>query len=275
MELVQRLEPGRKVHLAKIDPNFTAGLEKAAGKERLVELGQELNELQDLLYAAGTHSVLIVLQGMDTSGKDGTIRSVLSYVDPQGCQIEAFKTPTPDELSHDFLWRVHQGTPGRGMITVFNRSHYEDVLIVRVRELVPREVWSKRYTHINHFEELLSDNNTIILKFFLHISKEEQEQRLLDREQELEKAWKLAVSDWEERRFWDDYQHAYEDVLQLCNTKTAPWYIVPANKKWFRNLAVAMVLVKALRDYKQQWLDVLATQSKQRIEELHRYRGAQ
>jgi len=273
MKLATRVEPNKKVRLAKIDPEGKAGIDKADGLAQLEEVGAKLDELQELLYAAGTHGALIVLQGMDTSGKDGTIRSVMKFVDPQGCRVESFKVPTPEELAHDFLWRIHRVVPPHGMMGVFNRSHYEDVLVVRVRQLVPKTVWAPRFEQINNFEALLAANNTIIIKLFLHISKDEQEKRLIAREQETEKAWKLAVGDWEQRPFWDDYQSAYEDALEKCSTEVAPWHIVPANRKWMRNLAVAKILVDTLEPYKEQWVRTLAERSSLRTQELQEYRA--
>ncbi len=267
------IAPGKKVSLSKIDSNFSADLNKAQGEEKLAALGEELNRLQELLYAASTHALLIVLQGMDTSGKDGAIRHVMKFFNPQGCRVESFKVPTSEELAHDFLWRVHKVTPARGQITVFNRSHYEDVLVTRVHKLIEKNVWKKRYEQINEFEELLTENKTIVVKFFLHISKDEQEERLLAREAETEKAWKLSTGDWEQRKFWDNYQRAYEDALSECSTPAAPWFIVPANKKWFRNIAVAQTLVEMLRGYESEWERVLSVQSKARLEELKKYRA--
>lgn len=267
-----RVVPGKKIQLSKVDPSFVAGLRKAQGAELLAVMGEELNHLQELLFAAGTHSLLVVLQGMDTSGKDGTIRHVMKYFNPQGCRVQNFKVPSTEELAHDFLWRVHRVTPSRGQVTVFNRSHYEDVVAVRVQKLAPDEVWKGRYGHINAFENLLSDNRTIVLKFFLHISSDEQEKRLLAREAETEKAWKLSVGDWQQRKLWDDYQRAYEDVLCECSTPAAPWMIVPADKKWFRNLAVAQVLIETLRVYENQWEEVLAQRSKEKLAELKNFR---
>jgi PPK2 family polyphosphate:nucleotide phosphotransferase len=201
--------------------------------------------------------VLLLLQGIDTSGKDGTIKRVLQEVNPIGCHIHAFKTPTARELAHDFLWRVHAHVPAKGQLGVFNRSQYEDVLVVRVHKLVPEEVWRQRYRQINDFERLLTESGTILIKCFLHISKEEQEARLLAREQEVTKAWKLAVQDWIERKSWGNYIDAYNDALSECSTEAAPWHIIPADKKWFRNLAVAQLLADALRPYKEQWLEHL------------------
>lgn len=258
-----RLEPGEKVHLDRHDPADTAGLEKEEAKDLLQTLDAELAELQELLYAAGQQSVLLLLQGMDTSGKDGTIKRVLKEINPAGCQIMNFKQPTASELAHDFLWRVHAKVPERGQLGVFNRSHYEDVVIVRVHELVPEAVWRARYWQINDFERLLADTGTILIKCFLHISKGEQKARLLAREEDVTKAWKLAPGDWTERRSWDAYTAAYEDALRECGTPWAPWHIIPADKKWFRNVAVAQLLVEALRPQKVGWLAHLETLGQQ------------
>lgn len=257
MALTHRIKPGSKVDLAKFDPDDDFGLSKDDAEDRLRDLGKRLTDLQELLYAAGQHALLIVLQGRDTAGKDGTIRHLLTLMNAQGTAIAPFKVPTPREIGHDFLWRVHQVTPMKGESVIFNRSHYEDVLVVRVHDLVPTEVWSKRYAHINAFERLLIDSNTIVLKFMLHISKDEQEQRLLEREQETEKAWKLAVTDWKEREHWDAYTEAYEEALAECSTDIAPWHVVPANKKWFRNLAVTEAIVEALEPLEEGWMQRL------------------
>lgn len=273
MSYAIKVKPGHEVHLHDIDPEQDGGLDKKAGQKRLEELGTELADLQTLLFAAGQRSVLIVLQGRDTSGKDGTIGHVFSRVNPQGCRVESFKVPTQEELAHDFLWRCHKVTPARGTMTIFNRSHYEDVLVARVHSLVPKARWHKRYDEINHWEHLLANNDTIILKFYLHISQEEQEQRLLDREQDTAKAWKLSVGDWQERAYWDDYTAAYEDALAKCSTDAAPWYIVPANRKWYRNLAVAETVVEALRPYRDDWMSALKVVGEQAHRELADYRA--
>jgi PPK2 family polyphosphate:nucleotide phosphotransferase len=263
-----RLKPGQKVRLADHDPDADGGLDKQAGREALAPLLEELAELQQELYAAGRHGVLVILQGMDTSGKDGTIRNVFAGVNPQGCQVTPFKAPTAEELAHDFLWRVHKKAPPRSMIGVFNRSHYEDVLIARVHELVPAKVWRSRYEQINEFERLLVENDTIVCKFFLHISHKEQEERLLAREQDVEKAYKLSPDDWKERRRWDAYMAAYQDALERCNTAEAPWTVVPADRKWYRNLAIAESLVDRLEGHRKTWSARLKELSEQRLEEL-------
>ncbi len=270
-----RLEPGERVALDQYDPADTAGLEKEDGKELLQDLDTELAGLQELLYAAGQQSVLLLLQGMDTSGKDGTIKRVLKEINPAGCQIASFKQPTEDDLAHDFLWRIHPKVPQRGYLGVFNRSHYEDVLVVRVHDLAPEKVWRARYWQINDFERLLADTNTILIKCFLHISKDEQKERLLAREEDVTKAWKLAPGDWVERRSWDAYVAAYEDALHECGTPWAPWHIIPADKKWFRNVAVAQLLVEALRPYKEGWLahlDAIGKKQRAAIEGVREHR---
>ncbi len=263
---------GKKIKLKDFNPKETGGLTKEQGLAEFEKLSHELGSIQEELYAAGSNAVLLILQGMDTSGKDGTIRNVLKEVNPQGCQIASFKVPTEAELAHDFLWRVHNKVPAKGMLGVFNRSHYEDVLVVRVHNLAPKNVWKKRYEQINNFERLLSDTNTIVLKFFLHISKEEQEERLLKREQEQAKAWKLSVGDWRERAYWEDYQEAYEEALTRCNTDYAPWHIIPADRKWYRNLAISEVIVNTLQPYRKVWNKALEQMSQTKLAELAAYR---
>jgi PPK2 family polyphosphate:nucleotide phosphotransferase len=222
---------------------------KNEAKERLEALNTELGELQELLFAQGKYKVLVVLQGMDTSGKDGVIRHVFEGVNPQGVRVASFKVPTSEELAHDYLWRVHKQAPGSGEITIFNRSHYEDVLVVRVHELVSKEIWSRRYEQINHFERLLVEEGTTILKFFLHISKDEQRKRLQARLEDPTKIWKFRLGDLKERQRWEDYQHAYEDVLSKTSSTWAPWYIIPSDKKWYRNLVIASLLVDTLKGF--------------------------
>jgi PPK2 family polyphosphate:nucleotide phosphotransferase len=263
-----RVKPSSDINLKSISPRQSGGLEEDHGRDAFEALAYKLGELGDLMSAAATHSLLVVVQGMDTAGKDGSIRDVFSQVNPSHCRVASFKVPSATELAHDFLWRVHQQTPERGQIVVFNRSHYEDVLVVRVMKLAPKKTWSARYDQINAFEQHLANNNTIIVKFFLHISKEEQEERLLDREADPLKSWKLAVQDWKNREYWADYQRAYTDALNKCSTKVAPWYIIPADRKWFRNLAMAEVLVETLNPYAKGWREFLAEQSKQRLVEL-------
>jgi PPK2 family polyphosphate:nucleotide phosphotransferase len=243
-----RVKPGSRVDLSQWDPNdksvFPEG--KKEGRKRLLELNQKLEELQELLYAEHKHKVLIVLQAMDTGGKDGTIRHVFEGVNPQGVRVASFKKPTPEELDHDFLWRVHRRVPGRGEMVIFNRSHYEDVLVVRVHDLAPKEVWSKRYDHINDFERTLVEEGTTIRKFFLHIDLDEQRERLQARLDEPNKRWKFNPGDLKERKLWPQYVKAYEDAISKTSTDWAPWYIVPANRKWYRNLVVGTVIIEAL-----------------------------
>jgi PPK2 family polyphosphate:nucleotide phosphotransferase len=272
MKLTVKVKPGTKVKLGKCDPDETLGITEEQADERFNRLTDELGELQELLYAAGKHSVLIILQGMDTSGKDGTVKKVMSDVNPLGCRVESFKVPTQEELSHDFLWRVHKLVPPKGWITIFNRSHYEDVLVARVHDLVAKRIWKGRFRHINEFERLLAENNTIILKFFLHISSDEQKKRLEAREQDSTKAWKLSAGDWRERESWDDYQHAYEEALSRCSSEYAKWHIVPANKKWFRNLAIGDAIVRALRPYRKPWEKALHKLAEKKLAELEALR---
>jgi PPK2 family polyphosphate:nucleotide phosphotransferase len=274
MSLSIKVNPGEQVRLSGIGTEGDSGLSKEEADERLEGLSKQLGKLQELLYAARRHSLLVILQGMDTSGKDGTIRQVMSEVNPQGCRVESFKVPTEQELAHDFLWRAHNVTPPRGMMTIFNRSHYEDVLVVRVHGLVPESAWGLRYGHINDFERMLTDNGTIILKFYLHLSREEQRRRLEAREQDAGKAWKLSAGDWREREFWGDYMRAYDDAITRSATGHAPWHIVPADKKPFRNLAVAEALVDALSPYRGEWEACLSRLAESRLAELRAVRAA-
>lgn len=227
--------------------------DKAKTQQATAKLADRIGELQELLYAENRHKVLIILQGMDTSGKDGTIRKVLREVSPQGVRVVSFKKPSELELAHDYLWRVHAHVPARGELVVFNRSHYEDVLVVRVHSLVPKRVWKKRYEQINGFERMLADEGTTILKFFLHISPEEQRERLQARLDDPTKRWKFQHGDLEERKLWDDYQRAYEDVLETTSTKWAPWQIIPADRKPMRDFIVAGAVVKALERLKMKY----------------------
>lgn len=262
-----------KIDLRNIDSKVDGGMTKEEGIAKTLELGRELDELQELLYAAGTHSLLVVLQGRDTAGKDGTMRGLSRFVSIQGVHVASFKVPTSDELAHDFLWRIHPHAPAKGQISFFNRSHYEDVLVVRVHNLAPEAVWWKRYETINEFEELLAESNTIIVKFCLHISKEEQEERLLAREAEVSKAWKLSAGDWKEREKWDDYTDAYDDALSKCSPDHAPWYVVSADRKWFRDLAVTETLVETLRPFREQWLERLEKIGEESKAELAEFRN--
>jgi PPK2 family polyphosphate:nucleotide phosphotransferase len=275
-DLLWKVKEGENVKLKNYDPAYLDNeVQRESAVSTLEKLGEELSELQELMQAAQHHSLLMILQGMDTSGKDGTIRHVLGRVNPQGCYVHSFKAPTEEELGHDFLWRVHKVTPEKGFMGIFNRSHYEDVLVVRVHNLAPESVWSRRYKEINNFEKLLAANDTIILKFFLHISFDEQEQRLLAREQNKDKAWKITADDWVDRQYWEDYQKAYEDALSKCSTSEAPWYIVPANRKWCRNLAIAEKLVDTMRPYREEWKAQLEIRGQRELEKLKKVRGAQ
>ncbi len=241
------IRPHTQVKLHHYDPGDTAGCGK--GDRALARLERNVARMADLqyrLYAENQRALLIILQGMDTSGKDGTVRHVMSGLNPQGCRVTSFKVPSSEEASHDFLWRIHQAMPARGEIGIFNRSHYEDVLVVRVHELVPKSVWSARYDQINAFEKLMSENGVTILKFFLHISKDEQMERLNQRLGDSTKNWKINPADFKERERWGDYVEAYESALGRCNSSAAPWFIIPSNKKWFRNLAVSQIVVETL-----------------------------
>jgi PPK2 family polyphosphate:nucleotide phosphotransferase len=241
-----RVQPGSRVKLSHHAPADVGGWSHEKASERFQELHRRLVELQELLYADGRFALLTVLQAMDGGGKDSTIRHVLEGVNPQGCRVSSFKEPSSAELAHDYLRRVHAQTPAKGMMGVFNRSHYEDVLIVRVHKLVPPHVWKKRYQHIRDFERMLSDEGTHIVKFFLHISKAYQLEGMRARLEDPRKHWKFSPADLKERRRWGDYQRAYEDALAQTSTEQAPWYIVPAEKHWFRNLLVTQVLVERL-----------------------------
>jgi PPK2 family polyphosphate:nucleotide phosphotransferase len=248
-----RVEPGRRVDLRRIDTADTLGHERDRAKDRLKgDLGK-LEDVQGRIWASKERSVLIVLQGIDTAGKDGTIRKVLSAFNIQGCSVTAFKAPTEIELAHDFLWRVHPHAPAKGEISVFNRSHYEDVLVVRVHKLVPPKVWKPRYDQINSFEETLAAAGTRIVKFFLTISRDEQRKRFQARLDDPTKRWKFRLGDLEERKLWDDYRKAYEEMLHRCSTAAAPWYVIPADRKWFRDLAVAEILLHELESLRPRW----------------------
>jgi PPK2 family polyphosphate:nucleotide phosphotransferase len=272
MGYAHRLEGVRQVQLKDFDPAEDAGLKRKEAEQKTAQLLRQVIELQELLYAVRQQSVLIILQGRDTSGKDGTIRHVAGPLNAQSCAVTAFQAPTAAERAHDFLWRVHAQTPAAGYIKIFNRSHYEDVLVGRVHGRVPEAVWRPRYGHINAFERLLADSATILLKFYLHISKAEQKQRLLAREHNPIKSWKLSVADWQERAYWDDYTAAYEDILNCCSTVQAPWFLVPADKKWFRNLAVVETLRDALLPFREQWLAQLEKVGREKSKAIEAYR---
>jgi PPK2 family polyphosphate:nucleotide phosphotransferase len=249
-----QVKPGKKLQLRDRDADDTASIHDKDLAVTIQEKNtKKLADLHDLLYAEQQHALLVVLQGMDASGKDGTVKHVMSGVNPAGCAVTSFKVPSVEEAAHDFLWRIHKAVPPKGYIGIFNRSQYEDVLVTRVHNMVPAEVWKSRYDRINEFERLLTDHNVVVLKFFLHISKDEQKRRFDERKNVAEKNWKISGADERERRFWDDYQAAYEDALEKCSTKCAPWYIIPANKKWFRNLAVSQIIVDSLEELKMKY----------------------
>jgi PPK2 family polyphosphate:nucleotide phosphotransferase len=264
---------GKRVRLATISPQPPKGITRALAAERLAELGRELFDLQDRLWGAKTRSVLVVLQGRDGAGKDGTIKNVVGFLNPRGVQVVSYGVPTSEEREHDFLWRVHRHAPRLGEFAIFNRSHYEDVLVVRVHDLAPRKLWKARYGHIADFEELLSEHGCIVLKFFLHISKKEQEERLLEREERPETAWKLNPGDWKERELWDDYTEAYEDAISKTAAAHAPWIVVPADAKWYRDVVVAEAIVDALRPHRKEWkrkLDAIGAQGKADLQRFRR-----
>lgn len=246
--------------------------EKKAAK-RFAALSEELFDLQDSLFGARRNAVLIVLQGRDGAGKDGAIKHVAGCLNPRGVNVVSFGVPTPEEREHDFLWRVHRHAPRLGEFSIFNRSHYEDVLVVRVHELVPRPLWQARYRHIADFEELLAEHGTLVLKYFLHITKKEQERRLLERERSLKAAWKINPDDWKERGYWDEYTEAYEAAISRTAAKHAPWTIVPANAKWYRNLVIAESIVAALRPHRKDWQRALESIAKSRRSELAAFRA--
>jgi PPK2 family polyphosphate:nucleotide phosphotransferase len=243
-----RVRAGR-FRLVEREPGATPGCsDKAEALKRMTRNLARIDAAQYLLHAEGRQSLLIVLQGMDAAGKDGVVRKVMSAFNPQGCKAWSFKVPTAEEMAHDFLWRIHHAAPGRGEVAIFNRSHYEDVLVVRVHGLVPKAVWERRYEAINEFEARLRENGTRVLKFFLHISREEQRQRLLARLDEPEKHWKFSAADLVEREQWADYQRAFEDALVRCSSGHAPWYVIPSNRKWYRDLAISEIVAGALAD---------------------------
>jgi len=246
-----RVAPNSKVNLAKVDASFKDIHESHEAALPDIEAhAQKLHDLQYLMYAEGKRSLLICLQGRDAAGKDGTINHVLGAMNPQGCPVTGFKVPSKEELDHDFLWRYHKATPAKGQVAIFNRSHYEDVLVVRVHNLVPKSVWSKRYQHINAFEKMLHDNGTHILKFYLHIDPEEQLRRFKQRIDDPARHWKISDGDYAERPFWDAYTEAFEDALGKCSTSHAPWFIIPSNHKWFRNLAVSRIVSEYMESLK-------------------------
>ena len=261
-------ERGAKVRLERISADPPKGQSKAAARERFAKLGAELFDLQDQMWGAKVNSVLVVLQGRDSAGKDGAIKHVAGCLNPRGVTVHSFGVPTDEEREHDFLWRVHRHAPRLGEFAIFNRSHYEDVLVVRVHNLVRRSLWKERYGHIADFEELLAEHGTIVLKYFLHISKKEQKERLLEREGDPRAAWKLNPNDWKEREHWDEYTEAYEDAISRTAAPHAPWIVVPANAKWYRNLVIAESIVAALREHRKDWSGRLSEMGRKRRAEL-------
>jgi len=248
------VRPGTKVRLKRVPTGATPGIKGKPDVEAILrKTAERMAVLQYLMFAESKRALLIVLQGMDTSGKDGTIRHVMTGLNPAGFRVTSFKVPSAEEMSHDFLWRIHNAVPPKGDFGIFNRSQYEDVIVVRVHDLVPRSVWKGRYEQINAFERHLALNGVTILKFFLHISKDEQKRRIQDRIKDPERCWKLSPADFKERAYWDHYQEAYEDALSKCSTEWAPWYVIPADKKWFRNLAVAEIMLETLESMKMKF----------------------
>jgi PPK2 family polyphosphate:nucleotide phosphotransferase len=248
------VEPGSKIRLKHFDPGYHGKHESRESALPKIQANlQKMDQLQYLMYAENKHSLLIVLQGLDAAGKDGVVRHVLTGMNPEGCVSVNFKQPTKEELEHDFLWRVHPRVPARGSVAIFNRSHYEDVLVARVHGLVPEKIWSKRYDQINDFERLIvTENNTTILKFFLHISKAEQLDRFKKRLDDPARQWKISDTDYKEREYWGDYVEAFEDVLNKTSTEHAPWFIIPSNHKWFRDLAISQIIVRQMKDMDMQ-----------------------
>jgi PPK2 family polyphosphate:nucleotide phosphotransferase len=267
------LDGSKSVKLSRFDAADTGKMDKDDAVSAIEELGQEFAELGNLLTYAGQHALLVVLQGRDAAGKDGAIRKILELTNIQNVLVQPFKVPTEEERAHDFLWRVHKAVPRKGHITLFNRSHYEDVIAARVHHLVPKSEWMGRYEHINDFERLLQDSGVIVVKFYLHISKGEQLERLLEREKDPRTAWKLNPGDWREIPLWDQVTKAYEDVLEKCASPRAPWYLVPADKKWFRNLAIMERLVLELRPYRKLWLQTLRKMGESALEEIKALRA--
>jgi PPK2 family polyphosphate:nucleotide phosphotransferase len=257
-----------KVRLDDISADPPKGMTKEKAAARLAALGREMFELQEAMWGAKGNGVLVVLQGRDCAGKDGAIKHVAGFLNPRGVHVVSFGVPTEEERQHDFLWRVQRHAPRLGEFAIFNRSHYEDVLVARVRGLVPKKLWQERYGHIADFEELLVEHGTIVLKYFLHITKKEQKKRLLERERTPETAWKLNVNDWLEREYWDDYTEAYEDAIAKTAAPHAPWIVVPADAKWYRNLVVAQSVVETLRGYRKGWRKTLDKMGRDRRAEL-------
>jgi PPK2 family polyphosphate:nucleotide phosphotransferase len=265
--------PGRRLRLDELSADPPKGMTREKADRRFASLGKALFDLQDAMFGAKLHSVLVVLQGRDGAGKDGSIKHVVGCLNPRGVIVTSFGVPTTEERHHDFLWRVHRHAPRLGEFSIFNRSHYEDVLVVRVHGLAPKKLWRARFRHIRDFEELVAEHGTIVLKYFLHITKKEQKKRLLERETEPETAWKLNPNDWKERDYWDDYTRAYEDAISRTAARHAPWIVVPANSKWYRNLVIAESIVEALRRHRGDWEKKLDRMGKAGKSELKAYRS--
>ena len=263
---------GARVRIDDISADPPKGVTREKAEERLATLGEEMFEMQDSMFGARVSSVLVVLQGRDGAGKDGAIKKVVGFLNPRGVNVVSFGVPTEEERQHDFLWRVHRHTPRKGEFAIFNRSHYEDVLVVRVHDLAPKSLWKERYGHIVDFEELLAEHDTIVLKYLLHITKKEQEKRLLEREAQPSTAWKLNPTDWKERDYWDEYTEAYEDAISKTAAPHAPWTVVPANAKWYRNLVIAESIRDALRAHRKDWQRRLDEMGKAGRAELASYR---
>ncbi len=263
---------GARVRLDDISAEPPKGMTREKADERLEALGEELFDLQDSMFGSKTCSVLVVLQGRDGAGKDGAIKHVVGFLNPRGVHVVSFGVPTEEERQHDFLWRVHRHAPRMGEFAIFNRSHYEDVIVVRVHDLAPKRVWKERFGHIADFEELLAEHSTIVLKYFLHITKKEQEQRLLEREEQPDTAWKLNPNDWKEREHWDAYTEAYEEAISRTAAQHAPWTVVPANAKWYRNLVIAESIVATLRAHRKDWVRKLEEMGEKGRRELAEYR---
>ena len=248
-----RVEPGSKVDIERLDAGDTLGWKRPDAEKRTEKNVGRLADVQDRLWAEARHKVLIVLQGIDASGKDGSIKKVMTAFNPQGCYVASFKVPTPEEAAHDFLWRIEKKVPGKGEIAIFNRSHYEEVLVVRVHELVPKDVWQRRYRLIRHYEEMLVETGTTIIKLFLHIDRDEQRERFQERYDNPRKRWKFSMGDLDERKHWDEYMRAYGDALEETSTADSPWYVVPANRNWMRDLAISSIVADTLDDLKPEY----------------------
>jgi PPK2 family polyphosphate:nucleotide phosphotransferase len=266
-------KPARNVRLDRISAEPPRGMTREQARKGLATLGQDLFELQDAMFGAKVNSVMVVLQGRDGAGKDGAIKHVVGCLNPRGVNVVSFGVPTAEERDHDFLWRVHRHAPRLGEFSIFNRSHYEDVLVVRVHDLAPKRLWQERFGHIADFEELLAEHGTIVLKYFLHITNKEQEERLLEREKDKKTAWKLNPNDWKEREHWDEYTRAYEDAIGKTAAPHAPWTVVPANAKWYRNLVIAQSIVDALRERRKSWERKLGELGRAGRAGLDAYRG--